>query len=142
MITVTVPRTKPEENKEEEPVIPKADFSFLPPSLQALLDDLDIKTKPEEPVKKQEEKKPEPVSRPVVKKPVNPSHDPVDHPAHYTGGGIETIDFIEAKCLDFCLGNVVKYVVRAGHKGDKLEDLKKARWYLDREIGNLQRAND
>lgn len=60
--------------------------------------------------------------------------DNVNHPPHYTRGGIETIDFIEAKELSWCLGNVVKYVSRAGHKGDKLEDLGKAAWYLRREI--------
>lgn len=60
--------------------------------------------------------------------------DVVNHPDHYKVGGIETIDFIEAKGLNFHLGNVVKYVVRADHKGRRLEDLKKARWYLDREI--------
>lgn len=58
----------------------------------------------------------------------------VDHPPHYTRGGIETIDAIEAWGLGFHLGNAVKYISRAGHKGDALEDLKKARWYLDREI--------
>ncbi len=58
----------------------------------------------------------------------------VNHPPHYKTGGIETIDFIEAKGLGFHLGNVVKYVTRADHKGNRLEDLKKARWYLDREI--------
>ena len=63
--------------------------------------------------------------------------DNVNHPPHYTRGGIETIDFIEAKELNWCLGNVVKYVSRAGHKGDKLEDLKKAAWYLRREIERL-----
>ncbi len=63
--------------------------------------------------------------------------DSVNHPPHYTHGGIETIDFIEAKELSWCLGNVVKYVSRAGHKGDKLEDLKKAAWYLAREIRRL-----
>jgi hypothetical protein len=63
--------------------------------------------------------------------------DPVNHPAHYKVGGIETIDFIEAKQLNYNLGNVVKYVTRADHKGNRLEDLEKARWYLDREIGNL-----
>jgi hypothetical protein len=57
-------------------------------------------------------------------------------------GGIETIDFIEAKQLSYHLGNVVKYVSRAGHKGERLEDLKKARWYLDREIENLEKSND
>ena len=66
-----------------------------------------------------------------------PPSDPVNHPAHYKVGGIETIDFIEAKKLNYNLGNVVKYVSRADHKGDRLENLEKARWYLDREIGNL-----
>lgn len=60
--------------------------------------------------------------------------DVVNHPDHYTAGGIETIDFIEAKELNYRLGNVVKYITRADHKGKRLEDLKKARWYLDREI--------
>lgn len=60
--------------------------------------------------------------------------DPVNHPAHYTVGGVETIDFIEAKGLGYHLGNVIKYVTRADHKGQKLEDLKKAQWYLNRAI--------
>ena len=60
--------------------------------------------------------------------------DMVNHPAHYKTGGIETIDFIEAKNLNYRLGNVVKYVTRADHKGDRLENLKKAQWYLEREI--------
>ena len=60
--------------------------------------------------------------------------DPVNHPAHYKVGGIETIDFIEAKKLGYNLGNVVKYLTRADHKGNKLEDLRKAQWYLTREI--------
>ena len=62
----------------------------------------------------------------------------VNHPAHYNIGGIEAIDVIEAWDLNFCLGNVLKYIARAGHKtftdAGILEDLKKARWYLDREI--------
>lgn len=66
-----------------------------------------------------------------------PMPDPVNHPAHYKVGGIETIDFIEAKSLNYNLGNVVKYVSRADHKGERLENLEKARWYLDREIGIL-----
>ena len=57
--------------------------------------------------------------------------DMVNHPAHYKTGGIETIDFIEAKSLSYNLGNVVKYLTRADHKGNKLEDLKKAQWYLN-----------
>lgn len=61
-------------------------------------------------------------------------HDAVNHPEHYTAGGIETIDFIETKNLNYRLGNVVKYITRADHKGDRLENLKKAQWYLNREI--------
>jgi succinate dehydrogenase/fumarate reductase flavoprotein subunit len=64
--------------------------------------------------------------------------DPVNHPAHYTSGGIETIDFIEAKRLGYNLGNVVKYITRSDHKGNKLEDLRKAQWYLSREIATLK----
>ena len=57
----------------------------------------------------------------------------VDHPSHYNQG-IETIEYIESWSMNFNIGNVIKYVTRAGYKNDKLEDLKKARWYLDREI--------
>jgi hypothetical protein len=60
--------------------------------------------------------------------------DPVNHPSHYTTGGIETIDFIEAKSLNYNLGNCVKYITRADHKGNRLQDLQKAKWYLEREI--------
>jgi len=60
--------------------------------------------------------------------------DSVNSPAHYKIGGIETIDFIEAKNLGYNLGNVVKYITRADHKGNKLEDLRKAQWYLTRAI--------
>jgi hypothetical protein len=58
----------------------------------------------------------------------------VNSPPHYTVGGIETYDFIKAKGLSYELGNVVKYVARAEWKFDKLEDLRKARWYLDAAI--------
>jgi hypothetical protein len=64
----------------------------------------------------------------------------IDHPPHYTFGAIEVIDAIEAWELGFHLGNVVKYVARAAHKGDQLADLKKARWYLEREINRLERC--
>lgn len=60
--------------------------------------------------------------------------DNVNHPPHYKVGGIETIDFIEAKQLNYNLGNVIKYITRADHKGNTYEDLCKARWYLNREI--------
>jgi hypothetical protein len=64
-------------------------------------------------------------------------HDAVNHPAHYKVGGIETIDFIEAKNLSYHLGNVVKYIARADSKGNREEDLLKARWYLNREIAKF-----
>jgi len=67
-----------------------------------------------------------------------PINDMVNHPAHYKLGGIETIDFIEAKKLNYHLGNVVKYITRADLKGERLENLKKAKWYLDREIESSQ----
>ena len=64
-----------------------------------------------------------------------PKQDMVNHPPHYTVGELEVIDFIEAKQLSYHLGNVVKYIVRAGHKDtDPLQDLQKARWYLERAI--------
>ena len=58
------------------------------------------------------------------------------NPDHYRDGGIETIDFIDAKKLNFNLGNTVKYISRAGKKDPEKykEDLQKAAWYLDREI--------
>lgn len=66
--------------------------------------------------------------------------DPVNSPEHYTDGGIETIDFIQAKLDEeqfygYCLGNAMKYLSRAGKKGDWREDLRKAVWYLNRAIG-------
>ena len=64
-----------------------------------------------------------------------PIADMVNHPPHYKAGGIETIDFIEAKGLNYNLGNVVKYITRADLKGDRKENLEKALWYLKRELG-------
>lgn len=64
----------------------------------------------------------------------NEVQDAVHSPSHYKVGGIETIDFIEAKGLGFNLGNVIKYVARAGHKESRMLDLQKAMWYLEREI--------
>lgn len=60
----------------------------------------------------------------------------VNHPAHYGGADnpYEAIKVIEAWGLGFCLGNTVKYISRAGKKGSKIEDLRKAAWYLAREI--------
>lgn len=67
--------------------------------------------------------------------------DPVNHPAHYTQGKIECIEFIADKQLNFCRGNAVKYIVRAGHKdpAKEVEDLEKAVFYLNWEIGRLKR---
>lgn len=68
-------------------------------------------------------------------------NDLVNHPPHYKSGGIETIDFIEAKDLNYRLGNVVKYVSRAGKKdSDPVQDLEKALWYLQREINARKSA--
>lgn len=67
----------------------------------------------------------------------------VDHPDHYGGKDniYEAIKVIEAWELDFHLGNVVKYISRAGKKDDELQELKKSRWYLDRKIQNLENNN-
>lgn len=66
--------------------------------------------------------------------------DFVNHPKHYGGedNPYEAIKVIEAWGLGFCLGNVVKYISRCGKKGNRIEDLKKSRWYLDREIKRLE----
>lgn len=62
----------------------------------------------------------------------------VNHPAHYQSNGIEGIDIIENFDLNFNLGNTVKYVLRAGKKGNKKEDLEKAVWYLKRELNKFE----
>ena len=69
-------------------------------------------------------------------------HDNVNHPAHYTDGNIEVIDFIEDKNLPYHLGNAVKYISRAGKKDPEktVEDLRKAVWYLNRYIDRLEEA--
>lgn len=89
------------------------------------------------PVVAPRETKTEPaLSAPYVKE----AKDMVNKPPHYTDGGMEVIDFIEAKRLDYHLGNVVKYITRAGKKDDELQDLQKARWYLDRAISARHEA--
>lgn len=67
--------------------------------------------------------------------------DLVDHPKHYGGkdNPYEAIKVIEAWGLGFCLGNTVKYIARAGKKDATVQDLKKARWYLDRHITNMEK---
>jgi len=71
-------------------------------------------------------------------------NDLVNSPDHYTSGGIETIDFIEAKQLDFCMANAVKYISRAGKKSKEkeVEDLEKAVWYLNRKIKRLKECTE
>lgn len=71
--------------------------------------------------------------------PTGSTADMVNQPPHYTDGGIETIDFIEAKKLNFNKGNSVKYISRSGKKGEPIQDLQKAIWYLNREIKRLQK---
>ena len=94
------------------------------------------------------------LSAPCVNEPENPPADKhvdlqrasgkvcdnVNHPAHYTFGNIEVIDFIEDKKLGFHLGNAVKYISRAGRKDPArtVEDLRKAAWYLNRQIERLE----
>ena len=72
------------------------------------------------------------------------NNDPVNSPAHYTDGKIEVIDFIEDKKLGFCLGNAIKYIARAGKKDPEktIEDLKKAIWYLNRRIKQLEEVSN
>ena len=64
--------------------------------------------------------------------------DKVNHPAHYNQGKIEVIDAIEDWKLGFHEGNVVKYVARSASAENRLQDLKKAKWYIDRLIKNLE----
>lgn len=66
--------------------------------------------------------------------------DLVNHPAHYTFGQIEVLSAIEDWALEFHEAQVIKYVARAMHKEDRLTDLQKARFYLDRKIGLLETA--
>ena len=66
----------------------------------------------------------------------------VEHPSHYNQGEYEVIDVINDWKLNFNLGNAVKYLARAGHKGNIIEDLKKAKWYIDREIQRLENEGD
>ncbi len=69
---------------------------------------------------------------------MNDEVDMVNHPPHYGAGVYESIKVIKAWGLGFCLGNAVKYIRRAPFKGSELEDLKKARWYLNRRIEQLE----
>ena len=91
-----------------------------------------------EPVPPDTRTAPEPVAPVSTMWREEPEDDPVDHPAHYTEGRrFEPIDVIEDWELGFHLGNALKYISRAGRKGDAREDLEKAVWYLNREIARL-----
>ena len=72
---------------------------------------------------------------------VENKNDIVNHPSHYTDGSIEVIEYIEDKQLGFCLGNAIKYISRAGKKdpNKEIEDLKKAIWYIQRRIFELEK---
>jgi len=71
-----------------------------------------------------------------------PPYNLVNHPSHYRAGDVyETIRVIEAWNLNFNLGNTIKYISRVDAKGDPIENLEKARWYLTREIDNLKKAS-
>lgn len=75
------------------------------------------------------------------------SKETVNHPDHYQGVKYEAIDIIEDFGLNFSLGNAIKYILRAGHKDPQLkkEDLRKAIWYLERELkksGQTARVGD
>ena len=65
----------------------------------------------------------------------------VNHPSHYVKG-IEPIEVIESWDLNFSLGNAIKYILRSPYKGKQIEDLEKARWYIDREIERLKKEKD
>lgn len=68
-----------------------------------------------------------------------PNLDMVNHPPHYTAGSIEVFDFIEAWNLTFAEGAIIKYIMRAPYKKNEVEDLKKAKWYLDKLIAKAER---
>ena len=68
------------------------------------------------------------------------SKEMINHPQHYNMGKYEAIDVIEDWLLNFNLGNTVKYISRAGHKDNIIQDLKKSLWYLQREINRLEKG--
>lgn len=87
-----------------------------------------------------------PSKTPSMPSVIEPKSDNVNHPSNYNDGKIEVIDYIEDKQLGFCLGNAVKYISRAGKKRSggmsdtekEIEDLKKALWYVERRIKELE----
>jgi hypothetical protein len=111
------------------PAVPLTTFT-TDKSFKALLEEVRIKSPPLAKMHEQIHEQ--------VKEMISATPDLVNQPPHYTAGGIETIDFIEAKKLNYNLGNVIKYLTRADYKGNKLEDLRKAQWYLTREINSTK----
>ena len=69
---------------------------------------------------------------------LNANKEMVNHPDHYQGNKMEVIDIIEDYSLGFSLGNAIKYILRADKKGNKKQDLKKAIWYLERELSKFK----
>lgn len=71
------------------------------------------------------------------------TEEPVNHPSYYGGkeNPYEAIKIIEALKLDFCLGNALKYISRAGKKDDTIQDLKKAIWYIERKVKQLENVS-
>ena len=91
------------------------------------------------------------VKEPKVVEEVKPNNtNNVNHPSHYTDGKIEVIDYIEDKQLGFCLGNAIKYISRAGKKKSgnmtdkekEINDLRKAVWYVERRIKELENTEE
>lgn len=70
------------------------------------------------------------------------SKEMVNHPEHYKSGDMEAIDVIEAFGLGFCLGNAIKYILRCGKKDEPVQELKKAIWYLNREIKRMESESE
>lgn len=122
-------------NGEKRTPICKA-LNIAPNTFYSLLDDWGIRGMKEEEVLLDQMCGIDKAKEVEVKQTTPKQHDPVNHPNHYTAGGIETIDFMQAELTNeqfkgYCLGNVLKYCSRHEHKSGK-EDLKKARWYLDK----------
>ena len=72
------------------------------------------------------------------------ANDAVNHPSHYTDGEIEVITYIDDKNFNYCRGNAIKYISKAGKKNPEkeIEDLKKAEWYIHHEIERLQKLKE
>ncbi len=66
----------------------------------------------------------------------------VNHPSHYNKGKFEVIDVVEDWNMNFSRGNAIKYIARAGAKDDEIQDLKKALWYINREIERLTKERE